>query len=111
MDNKLKHIIQQISCAHKDKIGINARHYLEVNIGRQAEQMGISDLPDQFRSAAVIVPLKEPLAGMKVRVDGRTFVDYGGFDSGLAAPGYVARASGLPFHPYVAHDSMVLNFA
>ena len=32
---------------------------------------------------------------MKVRIDGRTFVDYASFDSGLAAPGYVAREAGL----------------
>jgi hypothetical protein len=48
---------------------------------------------------------------MKVRIDGRTFVDYVRFDSGVAVPGYVARAANLPFSTYIPEDSMILNFA
>ena len=111
MNNELKQIIENISRRYADNILGSGRHYLEVNIGREARNIGINDLPDHIRSADVVVPLKAPLAGMKVRIDGRTFIDYAGFDSGLAAPGYVARAAGLPYRPYVAQDSMVLNFA
>ncbi len=111
MNNPLSDILNRVSERYKDSILDNGRHYLEVNIGREAEAMGITDLSEQIRSAAVIVPLKDPVSGMKVRIDGRTFVDYASFDSGLAAPGYVARAAGLPFRPYTAQDSMVLNFA
>lgn len=111
MNNHLSEIFDYISDRYSDRLLAGGRHYLEVNIGREAEKMGVSGLPDHIRSADVIVPLKEPLSGMKVRIDGRTFVDYARFDSGLAAPGYVARAAGRPFTAYVPQDSMVLNFA
>lgn len=110
-NNKTSEIIKHISERYRDNIQGAGRHYLEVNIGREAARMGVNDLPDPIRSADVIVPLKEPVDGMKVMIDGRTFVDYARFESGLAAPGYVARDAGLPFSPYVAPDSMVLNFA
>ncbi len=110
MNKQLKQILDRISKKYSDHIMNSGRHYLEVNIGREAQQMGVNDLPDQLRSADVVVPLKAPFSGMKVRIDGRTFVDYASFDSGLAAPGYVARAAGLPHRPYIARDSMVLNF-
>ena len=48
---------------------------------------------------------------MKVRVDGRTFVNYAQFESGVVVPEYVAQKAGLPFQPYTANDSMILNFA
>ena len=111
MNNNISKIINHISDRYQDSILATGRHYLEVNIGREADQMGISGLPDTIRSADVVVPLKEPVSGMKVMIDGRTFVDYGRFESGLVAPGYVARAAGRPFTTYVAPNSMVLNFA
>ena len=111
MNKELQQIIKRIGDRYKENILGSGRHYLEINIGREAQSIGMNDLPDHIRSADVVVPLKAPLAGMKVRIDGRTFIDYAGFDSGLAAPGYVARAAGLPYRPYVAQDSMVLNFA
>lgn len=111
MNSQLNEILERISDRYNDRLLAGGRHYLEVNIGREADQMGISGLPDTIRSADVIVPLKEPAAGMKVRIDGRTFVDYARFESGLAAPGYVARDSGRPFTAYVPQNSMVLNFA
>jgi hypothetical protein len=111
MNHTLSNIINHIRDRYRDSILATGQHYLEVNIGREAERMGVNDLPEQIRSADVVVPLKEPVSGMKVMIDGRTFVDYARFDSGLAAPGYVARAAGLPFTTYVAPNSMVLNFA
>jgi hypothetical protein len=47
---------------------------------------------------------------MRVRVDGRTFVNYAQFESGVVVPGYVAQKARLPFQPYTANDSMILNF-
>jgi len=63
------------------------------------------------RAADVIVPLCGPVRGMKVRIDGRTLVDYARVDPGMAVPGYVAREAGLPGTTYMAEDSMILNFA
>jgi hypothetical protein len=59
----------------------------------------------------VVVPLKAPLPGMKVRIDGRTFVNYRRHPSGMAVPGHVAEAAGMRSEAYRARDSMILNFA
>ena len=48
---------------------------------------------------------------MKVRVDGRTFVNYAQFESGIAVPNYVAGQVDLPHIAYIAKDSMICNFA
>jgi hypothetical protein len=48
---------------------------------------------------------------MKVRIDGRTFVNYAQFESGIAVPNYVARQVDLPNRAYIAQDSMICNFA
>lgn len=48
---------------------------------------------------------------MKVRIDGRTFVQYRQFDSGVVVPGHVAQQSGLSHKSYQANDSMILNFS
>lgn len=115
MNNSLNKIIQSIGKTYKNEISGNdknsARHYLEVSLGKQADKLGVSDIPDKIRAARAIVPLKNPVSGMKVRIDGRTFVDYARFDSGVAVPGYVARAANLPFGTYIPEDSMILNFA
>jgi hypothetical protein len=58
----------------------------------------------------VIVPLKEPQPGMKVRIDGRTFVNYAQYDSGIAVPGHVARNTSRPYAKFVPEDSMICNF-
>jgi hypothetical protein len=109
--NKISEIIKHINDQYRDSIHDTGNHYLEVNIGREAERMGLTGLPAPIQAADVVVPLREPVEGMKVMIDGRTFVDYARFESGLAAPGYVARAAGLPFTAYAAPESMVLNFA
>lgn len=89
----------------------NARHYLEVDIGTKADQLGRPKLAKRFRNVYAVVPLKKPAGGMKVRIDGRTFVDYAQFESGLAVPGYVAREGGLTYKAFMPSDSMILNFA
>ena len=57
-----------------------------------------------------IIPLKKPVGGMKVRIDGRTFVNYAQYDTGVVVPGYGAKEAGLPFETFIPNDSMILNF-
>jgi len=111
MATELDTIIAGIDEEFKSMIGAESRNYLEVNIGNRAEALGYAELKEKFKDACAIVPLRHPVKGMKVRIDGRTFVQYAQFDSGLAVPGYVARESQRPHRRFVARDSMILNFA
>jgi len=110
----MKHLIQnvlvQIGEDYKDEITKGARHYQEVDIGRRAESLGYGEIGTRFRNINAVIPLRGPKQGMKVRIDGRTFVNYAQFDSGVVVPGFVARESGLAHKTYVPLDSMVLNF-
>lgn len=54
--------------------------------------------------------LKDPQPGMKVRIDGRTFANYAEYAKGFAVPEYIAKNANLPSKPYIANDSMILNF-
>ena len=110
MENRLDILLTDIGDEFKGLISGNSRHYLEVSIGKKAEAMGYLDLQQKFADAQAIVPLKHPINGMKVRIDGRTFVNYGQFASGIAVPGYVAAHSKLPFTTYTPEDSVILNF-
>jgi hypothetical protein len=107
----LREVIEQIGEEHKDQILKNSRFYREISIAEQAERLGFTDLKVPYRDVYAIVPLKQPVDGMKVRIDGRTFVNYAQFESGVVVPAYLAQQTGLPFQPYAANDSMILNFA
>ena len=111
MTHTIDDILLNIAEEFRDDIEIDARNYLEVDIGRKAEQLGRPEAGRKFRNIHAVVPLKKPTGGMKVRIDGRTFVDYAQFESGVVVPGYVAREAGLTYKTYVALDSMILNFA
>jgi len=111
MDDHLKKTLEQIGADFRHAIAVDSRHYREVNIGQRAERLGYPDLKRQFHDVYAIVPLKRPADGMKVRIDGRTFVNYAQFDSGVVVPGYIAQRAGLPCKPFRAQDSMILNFA
>jgi hypothetical protein len=111
MDEYLKKTLEQIGEDFRHAISEDSRHYCEINIGQKAERLGYPDLKRQFRGVYAIVPLKRPAEGMKVRIDGRTFVHYAQFDSGVVVPGYIAQRAGLPCKPYRAQASMILNFA
>ena len=89
----------------------NPSHILEVDIEKKAEELGYLSLREQYHNVDVIVPLRQAVEGMKVMIDGRTFVDYAQFDSGLVVPGYVAKESGLPHRAYEAQDSLIRNFS
>ncbi|MEN8809647.1 MAG: hypothetical protein ABF291_19375 [Desulfobacterales bacterium] len=111
MNHDIDDILVTIGEEFGDNIGEGVRNYLEVDIGRKAEQLGRPEIGKKFRNVYAMVPLKKPTGGMKVRIDGRTFVDYAQFESGVVVPGYVAREVGLTYKTYVALDSMILNFA
>jgi hypothetical protein len=104
-------VLKKISDQFRDSISIGSRFYLEVNIGREGEKSGYADIRDRFANAWAIVPLKGSVPGMKVRIDGRTFVNYAQIESGVAIPGYVAKECGLPQTAFVPNDSMILNCA
>jgi hypothetical protein len=111
MNTLLETLLDRIGRQYEDRIAPDARHYLEVDIGREARALGLGELSARFAATHVVVPLKAPLPGMKVRIDGRTFVNYRRHRSGMAVPGYVADAAGLQTEAYRANDSMILNFA
>ena len=110
MKTDLGKVIGLISEDFKNDILATSRFYREVNIGERAERLGLSELKGQYRDVFAIVPLKQPPEGMKVRIDGRTFVKYAQFEFGVAVPGYVAEDTGLPYRPFVPNDSMILTF-
>ena len=105
MKNTIEDVLEKIEKDYQGMIQKGSRHYLEVNIGDRALQMGHTELKDIYGKTCAIVPLKTPQKGMKVRIDGRTFVDYAEFASGIAVPGYLARKTGQS-----SRDSMICNF-
>jgi hypothetical protein len=110
METQLDRIINNISEEYKNDIMACARNYVEVNIGQAAERMGHPELKEKYKAAYAVVPLKTPKPGMKVRIDGRTFVNYALFDSGVAVPGYLVNDVSLPHTTYIPNDSMICNF-
>lgn len=111
MANHLDKTLTSIGSEYIDKIDEGSRFYLEVDIGAQGEKLGYEDIGRRFRRVLAVVPIKQAQGGMKVRIDGRTFVNYGQLESGVAIPGYVLEKSNLSFRQYMAQDSMILNFS
>lgn len=110
MDNQLKELLRNMELEYGGRIQRGARHYLEVNLAEKARKLGYGDLKEKYRTACAIVPLKDPQRGMKVRIDGRTFRNYAEYDSGIAVPGYLAKATGMNYRTFVPNDSMICNF-
>ena len=110
MDKKLAEIVNKIGDDYKDNISKGSRFYLEVNIGEQALKYGHSELGRKYDGKYAIVPLKRPLGGMKVRIDGRTFVNYAQFKSGVVVPNFIARNAGLSYKTFIPQDSMICNY-
>ena len=111
MSNTLNAVLSKIGADYKENIRGDSRFYMEVNIGQKADELGLADVKERYRNVYAIVPLKHPVSGMKVRVDGRTFVNYAQFESGIVLPRHIARQSDLPHWDYVAQNSMICNFA
>jgi hypothetical protein len=111
MINNLNEILAEIVEDHKENIDDDSRYYLEVSIAQKAAELGFSKAEARYKNAYAIVPLKSPVGGMKVRIDGRTFVNYAQFESGIVVPNYLARQVDLPHKMYVANSSMICSFA
>jgi hypothetical protein len=111
MKNYLSAVLAKIGDDYKEHIQDDSRYYVEVSIALTAAELGFPEVERGYRNVCAIVPLKQPLKGMKVRVDGRTFVNYAQFESGVVVAHYVARRVDLPHRAYIAQDSMVCNFA
>ena len=110
MSKQLTKVLEHIQETYRDKAMAGGRNYLNVDIGKIALEMGFKALHETYRKREVVVALKSALPGMKVRIDGRTFVNYAEYASGFAVPEYIARKANLPFTQYAANDSMILNF-
>ncbi|MDY0311250.1 MAG: hypothetical protein RBR20_03915 [Desulfobacterales bacterium] len=110
MNTDLNRVLDTIGAENADLLRDTSRYYKEVDIGRQAERLGLDDLAQRYRNVNALVLVQAPDGGMSVRIDGRTFVDYAQLDSRVVVPGRVARDAGRPFKPYTAMDSMVLVF-
>jgi hypothetical protein len=110
MKNNLSEILAEIGEDYKGNIQEDSRYYLEISIAKKAAELGFSEVTKDYKNVYAIVPLKQPLNGMKVRIDGRSFVKYAQFESGIVVPDYVASRTDMPHRAYVARDSMICNF-
>ncbi len=110
MSNQLDKVLTKIGEDYKEDVSNESRFYVEVDIGKKAEELDCSDSKGAYHGVNAIVPLKKPAKGMTVRIDGRTFVNYAQLESGIAIPGYVAKEVGLPYKLYQPNDSMILSF-
>ena len=110
MDQRIDELLKHVEKIYGGIMQYGSRHYIEVNLAEQARKLGFADLGEKYDTASAIIPLKSPQNGMKVRIDGRTFVNYAEYDSGMAVPGYLAKAGSRKFRTFIAHDSMICNF-
>lgn len=111
MSKNLTTVLTKIGDDYREDISPGARNYLEVDIGKEAGELGYTDLEEKYHDVFAVVPLKEPAEGMKVRIDGRTYVNYAELESGVAVPGYVAKEAGVSYKTFEPNDSMIRNFA
>jgi len=111
MTNYLGEVLIKIGEDYQEHICDDSRHYLEISLAQKGAELGFTEVKGGFRNVYAIVPLKQPVRGMKVRIDGRTFVNYAQFESGIVVPHYIARQVDLPHRAYIAKDSMICNFA
>ena len=81
IDNVSK-VLAKIGEEYRENINIDSRHYLEISIAKKAAALGFSEAKQQYKNVYAIVPLKRPVSGMEVRIDGRTFVTDAQFESG-----------------------------
>jgi hypothetical protein len=111
MNSDLLTLLDRIGETYEAMIDPSSRHYLEISLGNVARSLGHTALANRYENEYVVVPLKTPVPGMKVRIDGRTFVRYRRHLSGYAVPGHIAKAAGMAGEAFVPNDSMILNVA
>jgi len=111
MTNHLSEVLAELGEYYRENIQDDSRYYIEISIAQKAVELGFSEVKKRYENVYAIVPLKHPVRGMKVRVDGRTFVNYAQFESGIVVPNYVAREANLSYRTFIPNDSMICNFA
>lgn len=109
MNTQLKKVLEHIKLKNKHHAESGARNYLNVDIGKVAGELGFKDLEKKFSNREVVVNIKGPEPGIKVRIDGRTFINYVEYSDGFAVASHIAAQAGIPAKPYTAGDSMILN--
>lgn len=110
MTNILSEVLTKIGKDYQENIQDDSRYYLEINIAQKAAELGFTEVEENYKSVYAIVPLKRPVRGMKVRVDGRAFINYAQFESGIVVPNYVAKEVNLSYKTFIPNDSMICNF-
>jgi hypothetical protein len=110
MSNQLGEVLTTIAEQYREEISSESGTFLELDIGKEAEKLGYSNIAEKYRGIAVAVPLKRTLNGMKVMMDGRTFVDYAQLETGVVIPGHIAKEASLPNKHYEAPESIVRLF-
>jgi len=111
MINRMDELLTAMKTKYQHDAQHDSRHYKEVNMGQEAAELGFEDITEKLAKINAIIPLKNALHGMKVRIDGRTFVNYVQFDSGVTLPGHAVGDTQLPHKQYAAQDSMIFNFS
>lgn len=110
MDDQLTHVIEHIAETHRDNIQKGSRNILELDLGDEADRLGFTELGRCLRGVEAVVPVRQPAAGMKVLIDGRTFVNYAEYEPGIAVPGRVAGGISLAAKPFAPQDSFIRVF-
>ena len=110
MENNLNIVLEKIGDDYKDVLQADGRNYMEVSISQKAAELGLTDIEECYKDALAILPIDGPVEGMKVRIDGRTFVNYVQFDTGVVVPNHISQFSTLNHSPYTAQNSMICNF-
>ncbi len=110
MNDNLDSVLMSIGETYGSEIQPDSRYYLEVDIGKYGEKLDFPVIGQQYKSVNAMIPVKKPAGAMRVRIDGRTFVNYVQFDNGVAVPGYVARESSQRHREYTPWGSMILGF-
>jgi hypothetical protein len=100
MNNELGEVLTKISEEFREEISEESGIFLEVDIGKQAEKLGYSNIVEKYRGVDAVVPLKRTVDGMKVMQ----------LESGVVIPGHVAKEAALPYKRYEAHESIVRVF-
>ena len=59
MNKEIDDILVKIGEEFGDSIGKGARNYLEVDIGRKADQLGRPEIGKRFHNVYAVVPLKK----------------------------------------------------
>jgi hypothetical protein len=111
MSNELGEVLTKIGEEYKEEISEESGIFLEVDIGKQAEKFGYSNIVEKYRGVDAVVPLKHTIDGMKVMIDGRTFMDYAQLETGVVIPGHIAKEAALPSKHYEAPETIVRVFS